>query len=93
MSNKISDFLSIGRENALPLMDLSVKANLSERAVQREILESRLRGELIISGDEGYYLPSELDDLREYVIRRKASIKTASAALRPFLKALRKGLI
>ena len=92
MSNKISDFLSVGKDHALPLMDLSARTQLSERAVQKEILESRLRGELIISGDDGYYLPSDLDELREYVIRKRAYIKTASAALRPFVKALKEGL-
>ena len=91
--SKISDFLSVGKDNALPLMDLSARTQLSERAVQKEILESRLRGELIISSDEGYYLPSDLDELRDYVIRKKATIKTTAAALQPFIKALKEGLI
>ena len=85
----IKDFLSIGRENALPLQDLACKANLSERAVQKEILESRLRGDLIISGDDGYFLPSGSEELREYVIRKKSAIRTSAAALRPFINALK----
>lgn len=89
--SKISDFLSVGKDNALPLMDLSARTQLSERAVQKEILESRLRGELIISSDEGYYLPSDLDEVREYVIRKKATLKTTAAALQPFVKALKDG--
>ena len=91
MGSRISDFISVGRKNAIPLIELSAKTNLSERAVQKEILESRLRGELIISCDEGYYFPEELTDLREYVIRRRASMKTAAAALRPFINALKGG--
>lgn len=89
MGGKISDFLSVGRENALPLQALAFKAQLSERAVQKEILESRLRGELIVSGDEGYFLPSDPVELREYVIRKKAAIRTSAAALRPFINALK----
>ncbi len=65
MSVVISDFHSVGRDHALPLMDLSARTQLSERAVQKEILDARLKGELIISSDEGYYLPSDLDELRE----------------------------
>jgi hypothetical protein len=91
MGDKISGFLFVGRDHATPLTELCARVNLSERAVQKEILESRLNGELIISGDEGYYFPSDLDELRDYVIRRKASIKTAAAALQPFIKALREG--
>ena len=91
--SKITDFLSIGKDKALPLMDLCAKTNLSERAVQKEILDARIRGELIISGDEGYYFPADLDELKDYVIRRKATIKTTAAALKPFVKALKEGLI
>lgn len=89
MGGKISDFLSVGRENALSLQALAFKAQLSERAVQKEILESRIKGELIVSGDEGYFLPSCPDELREYVIRKKAAIKTSVTALKPFINALK----
>ena len=85
---KISDFLSVGQDQAVSLPDLSVAVNLSERAVKKEILNARLSGELILSSDRGYFLPANQDEISEYVIKRKAGIKTAGAALRPFIRAL-----
>ena len=84
---KISDFLAAGQDQAISLPDLSAVLNLPERAV-KQILNERLSGELILSSDKGYFLPSSEDEIREYVFRRKAVIKTAGAALKPFLKAL-----
>ena len=87
--SKIIEYLSAGQENAIPLSDLAAAVNIPERSLQKEILTARLSGELILSSDRGYFLPSDPDDLREYVIKRKAYIKTASKALRPFLNALK----
>ena len=84
----IVDFLLTGRKNAISSADLCFMTRLPERAVQREVLESRLRGELIISDDAGYYLPADEAEIREYAIRRQAYIATARKALKPFLKAL-----
>ena len=86
---KIKDFLLTGRKNAISSTELCCVTNLPERAVQKEVLEARLRGELIISDDAGYYLPADESEIREYAIRRKAYIATASKALKPFLKALK----
>lgn len=86
--NRIIDFLSKGEDQAVSLSDLSALVNLPERAVKREILNARLRGELILSSERGYFLPSGEDELRSYIYQRKAFIKTASAALRPFVNAL-----
>ena len=86
--SKISDFLSVGQEQAVSVQDLAAAVNLPERTVHREILNARLSGELILSSERGYFLPADQDEIREYVIKRKAYIKTAGAALRPFLKAL-----
>ena len=77
-----------GRDNAITMSDLAAAVNLPERAVRREILEARLRGELIVSNEQGYFLSADPEELREYVIKRKAYIKTASQALRPFVKAI-----
>ena len=85
---KIIDFLAAGQDQAISLSDLSAVLNLPERSVKQEILNARLSGELILSSDRGYFLPSSEDEIKEYVIKRKAFIKTAGAALKPFLKAL-----
>ncbi len=85
---KIIDFLAAGQDQAISLSDLSAVLNLPERSVKQEILKARLSGDLILSSERGYFLPADHDEIREYVIKRKAYIKTAGAALRPFLKAL-----
>lgn len=85
---KISDFLLTGRKNAISMADLSHVADIPERSVRFEILQARIAGELICSCEQGYFLPETVDDIREYVISRKAYIKTAGKALKPFIKAL-----
>lgn len=87
--SKITDFLMTGKENAIPMIDLAAATNIPERSLRQEILEARLRGELIISNEQGYFLPADHEEIREYVIKRKAFIKTASAALKPFINAIR----
>ena len=85
----ITDFLMNGRENAIPMSDLALMLNLPERTLRQEILNARLKGELIVSNDQGYFLPSCQEDLKEYVNIRKARIRTSLQALRPFIKAIR----
>ena len=85
---KISDFLLTGKKNGISMTDLAHIANVPERIVRKEILQARIAGELILSGDEGYYLAENDDEIREYVISRKAAIKTTSKALQPFIRKL-----
>ena len=86
---KITEYLMHGRSNAKHMDELSADANLPERAIRKEILDARLQGELIISCNAGYFIASDPEEIREYVIKRKAYIKTASQALRPFVNAIR----
>jgi len=86
----IADFLTEGEKDAVSLENLSISTGLPERIVKREVLQARLRGELILSSENGYFLPSDPDEIKRYVFTRKAYLKTAHAALRPFLKAIKK---
>lgn len=86
---KISEFLSNGEGQAVSLDELSISTGLPERAVKAEVLRSRIAGELILSSERGYFLPADDDEIRRYVRSRKGYIKTANAALRPFIKAMR----
>ena len=87
--SKIIDFLSAGQDQAIPSADLAALVNIPERSLQQEILNARLSGDLILSSERGYFLPADEEELRSYVIKRKAYIKTASKALRPFINALK----
>jgi biotin operon repressor len=86
---KISDFLNNGESEAVSLETLSISTGLPERAVKKAVLQARLNGELILSSDNGYFLPSDSDEIKAYVCKRKGYLKTAHAALRPFIKAIR----
>lgn len=86
--SKITEYLSAGQDNAISLSDLAAAVNIPERSLQQEILRARLNGDLIISSERGYFLPADEDELRDYVIKRRAYIRTASKALRPFINAL-----
>ena len=85
---KIADFLLTGKRNAISMTDLAHVVNIPERSVRFEILQARINGELICSCEQGYFLPESVDDIREYVISRKAFLKTAGKALKPFVKAI-----
>ena len=86
---EITDFLTEGERDAISLENLAISTGLSERAVRQEVLNARLKGELIISTENGYFLPKSTDEIKSYVFTRKAYLKTANAALRPFIKALK----
>jgi biotin operon repressor len=86
---KISDFLSYGEGQAVSLDDLSRSTGLPERAVKAEVLQARLKGDLILSSERGYFLPADLDEIRQFVCSRKSYLKTAHAALKPFIKAIK----
>lgn len=85
---KIADFLLNGKENAISMADLAGVMKIPERSLRLEILQARINGDLICSCDRGYFLPESVDDIREYVISRKAYLKTAGKALKPFIKAI-----
>lgn len=86
---KISDFLTNGERDAVSLESLAAFTGLPERAVKAEVLRSRLNGELILSSENGYFLPSDPDEIRVYVRKRQAYLKTAHKALKPFVNALK----
>lgn len=85
---KIADFLLPGKKNAISMADLAHVVNIPERSLRLEILQARINGELICSCEQGYFMPESVDDIREYVISRKAFLKTAGKALKPFVKAI-----
>lgn len=85
---KVSDFLLTGKNNGISMTDLAHITNVPERIIRKEILQARIAGELIVSGDKGYYLAADEEELREYIISRKAAIKTSSKALQPFIRKL-----
>jgi len=84
----VNEYLLAGKQNAISLSELSKITGMPERSLKKAVLDERLTGILILSSDQGYYLPDSIDDIREYVKTRRAYLKTAGKALLPFKKAL-----
>lgn len=86
---KLIDHIPIGKADAISMAEVSRMFNIPERAVRMEILKARIAGELICSDESGYYLPANEFELRSYVGKVEATIKTSRKALKAFKKALR----
>ena len=62
----ITDFIGIGRENAVTRGELMALLNLPDRTIRRLIQEARDRGEIIINAQDGagYYMTNELGEMK-----------------------------
>lgn len=64
----ISDYLSCGQENAIPLRHLKKETGLDGRTVRRMISDERLSGVPILADcSSGYFLPANEDERRRCV--------------------------
>lgn len=65
---RISDLLSTGQENALPLSYLMMTTGQDGRTIRRMIAEERFAGVPILADNKtGYYLPANEDERRRCV--------------------------
>ena len=83
----ISDLLSHGKQNAVPLRDLVAMTGLPGRTVRTMIERERRAGVPILADNQsGYYLPGEDNDIPRFVrsMRHRANeiLRTASAVER-----------
>lgn len=82
---KISDFLSAGQENAVPLRHLKTVTGLDGRTVRLMIQRERLAGFPILADNQtGYYLPATQEEKQRCVhsMRHRAEeIKRAALAI------------
>lgn len=85
------ELLPHGRENGISMHDLSNLINTDDRTTRKIIWQAKADGEVIASGDTGYFVPVSLDELREFVRRvakRQKSTAIALAAARRKVKEL-----
>lgn len=87
----ITDFIGVGRENAVTRGELVAILNLPDRAVRKLIQEARERGEIIINAQDGsgYYRSNDLGDMeRQYNTnhRRAMSVLRQQKYLRQKMK-------
>ena len=64
----VQAFLLEGEANALPMRELARLVGVSERQVRKIIERERRNGSMILSSDNGYFLPAP--DCERYEIRR-----------------------
>ena len=64
----VQAFLLEGEANALPMRELARLVGVSERQARKIIERERRNGSMILSSDNGYFLPSP--DCERYEIRR-----------------------
>lgn len=82
----ISDFIPVGRANAITADELAARAGTSKRDVRKQILHARCNGEPICSSSEsgnfgGYYLPSNAKEAQVYYRQQTRRINSGMRAL------------
>lgn len=92
---KISDYIPIGRDNAISMPNLSERLGIKQRECRRWVQREREKGEPICSDWEhgGYFMPANESEALMYYRQQTHRIKTARAALngvKAYLKGVRR---
>lgn len=81
----VQAFLLEGEANALPMRELARLVGVSERQARKIIECERRNGSMILSSDNGYFLPSpdcERYEIRRYIHRADARMVTNRNTIR-----------
>lgn len=81
----VQGFLLEGEANAMPMRELARLVGVSERQVRKIIERERRNGSMILSSDNGYFLPSpdcERYEIRRYIHRADARMVTNRKTIR-----------
>ena len=63
---EILEFIPTGKENAVSMAELSSMIGVDNRTTRSMIYQLRRSGELVCSGDSGYYQPGNNQELFEW---------------------------
>lgn len=89
--SEVIRYLSVGKENAVDLITLSELMDMCPRNVGRIIHKERANGTVICSSTNGYYLPANKEDIREFVEsmqKRATSIFSSLKSAKKYLNTL-----
>ena len=81
----VQAFLLEGEANALPMRELARLVGVSERQARKIIERERRNGSMLLSSDNGYFLPSpdcERYEIRRYIHRADARMVTNRKTIR-----------
>jgi biotin operon repressor len=88
----LTDYLSVGEENAITCKQLSKYLGLSERDITIQINALRKKGELICSNTQsGFWLPADDRDIEQFVRGMQGRIKDMQKAMKPAIVYLKNG--
>lgn len=88
----LTDYLSVGEENAITCKQLSKYLGLSERDITIQINALRKKGELICSNTQsGFWLPADDRDIEQFVRQMQGRIKDMQRAMKPAIEYLKNG--
>ena len=88
----LTDYLSVGEENAITCKQLSKYLGLSERDITIQINALRKKGELICSNTQsGFWLPADDRDIEQFVRGMQGRIKDMQKAIKPAVDYLKNG--
>lgn len=65
--NELYQHIHVGKENAIPVSQLSAKIGYNNRIVHEIIFQARLAGQHICSNNKGYFYPANDEELIEFV--------------------------
>lgn len=89
MRKKLFELIPCGAENAILQADLCRLLNLSPAAVKGHITALRRSGCYICSGQNGYYRPSNREELLRYVKTMQRQAISRLVTIKPDRRALR----
>ena len=86
----LTDYLSVGEENAITCKQLSKYLGLSERDITIQINALRKKGELICSSTQsGFWLPADDEDIKSFVRQMRSRIVDMEKAMKPAIEYLK----
>lgn len=84
-----NQYLPIGKKDAINAARLREKIGVkSDRELRQCVEAARLEGQLICSGNAGYYIPANREEIREYINRIEAQASSMFAILQTARAAL-----
>lgn len=83
----IAEVLNRGAENGISMQELARRLQCNERELRQRVHEERVEGAAILSGNTGYYLPSEdpqkaIEELKAFEKRLNAKAVNTFAAIK-----------
>ena len=86
----LTDYLSVGEQNAITAKDLARLLGWNERDVTITVNALRKQGELICSSTQsGFWLPADDEDIKGFVRQMRSRIVDMEKAMKPAIEYLK----